>query len=99
MRKNLAGIPDIPGMTETAPTTSPGPPRGHPAAPSRARRTQVQAAYRRRVAAGRVVIGVELDAAVLDLLVRLRWLDERTANDKAAIGRAVAAMLCETARR
>lgn len=40
---------------------------------------------------------VELDGDVIDLLVRLRWLAEKDAADRRAVGRAISAMLRDTA--
>jgi hypothetical protein len=57
-----------------------------------------QARYRARSRNGRVVVSVEVDERLLDLLVRLRWLREAAAGDRAAIGRALQAMLRDAAR-
>jgi hypothetical protein len=62
------------------------------------RRTR-QRAYRARLRARRILVGVEVDAAIVDLLCRLRWLREADAGDRARIGQAVAAMLREAASR
>jgi len=62
-------------------------------------RARWQRAWRRRRAAGVMVVPVEIDAAVLDLLITTGWLAELEAGDKAAIGRAIAAMLKDAARR
>ena len=52
-----------------------------------------QRAYRKRVKASCVVVPVEVDAAIVDLLVRLRWLREREAGDRGKIGQAISALL------
>ena len=65
--------------------------------PKPARRAR-QARYRQRVAAGRMAITVEVDAAILDLLVRSEWLNEEVAGDKLAIGDAIARLLAATAK-
>jgi hypothetical protein len=45
-----------------------------------------------------VVISVEVNAAVLDLLVRTRWLGEREAGERVAIGRAIGRLLADAAK-
>jgi len=70
------------------------PPRRPPARSSR--RSAAQRAYRARQRAGRIVAPVEVGADVVDLLVRLGWLAEHEADDKVAIGKAIAAMLAAT---
>jgi hypothetical protein len=62
-------------------------------------RRQRQRAYRARLAAGRILVGVEVDAAIVDFLVRLHWLREGDAGSRAKIGAAVGAMLADAARR
>ena len=42
---------------------------------------------------------VEFDASVLDLLVKLHWLQEGEASDRDAVGRAIGAMVADAARR
>jgi hypothetical protein len=50
-------------------------------------------AYRARLRDGRMCVLVDVDGAVLARLVALGWLLESESADKAAIGRAVAAMI------
>jgi hypothetical protein len=45
------------------------------------------------------VIQIEVGAEVLDLLIRLRWLADADAGDKAAVGSAITRMLQDAARR
>jgi hypothetical protein len=72
------------------------PPRKGTGSVGQAERTR---RYRRRQANGRAVYPVEADGDVVGLLIRLHWLDERDASDKAAVGRAIARMLADAARR
>jgi hypothetical protein len=74
-------------------------PVARPGARSRARRAARDRRHRQRMRDGRTVVGVEIDARVLELLVRLRWLAERDAADRGAVGQAIAAMLQDAARR
>jgi hypothetical protein len=67
------------------------------AAASSGRRTR-QARYRGRLRAGRILAPVEVDAAVVDFLVRLHWLREGDAASRAQIGAAVGAMLREASK-
>jgi hypothetical protein len=53
--------------------------------------------YRQRVRAHKVVVGVEIDEQLLGLLIRLHWLQERDAADRAAIAAALARMLADAA--
>jgi hypothetical protein len=62
-----------------------------------ARHTRRQRVYRSRVRNGLTVIPVEVGADILDLLVRLRWLDDRLADDRNAVGRAITRMLLDVA--
>jgi hypothetical protein len=48
--------------------------------------------------AGRAVARVEYDGAVLDMLVRLGWLADDAATDGAAVGKAISALLFDTAK-
>jgi hypothetical protein len=66
---------------------------------ARLRRTNRQRAYRSRVRNGQTVAPVEVDADIVDLLVRLRWLDDRRAGDRNAVGQAISRMLVDAARR
>jgi hypothetical protein len=55
--------------------------------------------YRRRIKAGLMLVGVEVDAAILDLLCRTGWLAESGAADKGAIGLAISEILREASTR
>ena len=46
-----------------------------------------------------ITVLVEVDADVLDLLITTRWLAEPEAGDRGAIGRAIAAMITDAAKR
>jgi hypothetical protein len=48
---------------------------------------------------GEAVALVPYDGAVLDLLVRLRWLAEADVADKVKVGAAISAMLRDAAKR
>jgi hypothetical protein len=48
--------------------------------------------------AGRAVARVEYDGAVLDMLVRLGWLVDGAATDGAAVGRAITALIADSAK-
>jgi len=62
--------------------------------PSADRRRDRNARHRRRCKAGRIVpLDFDIGAAVLAMLIRTHWLDERAAGDRRAIGRALPAML------
>ena len=60
------------------------------------RRRARQRAYRKRLRESRVIVSVEVDAATLDLLLRLGWLRERDAADRQAVGAAIAELLRAT---
>jgi hypothetical protein len=55
--------------------------------------------FRQRRRAGKAVALVEFDAAVIDLLVRTAWLPPDESHDRDAVGRALAAMVADAARR
>ena len=55
--------------------------------------------YRQRQRDGRAVAPVEFDAAVVDFLVRTAWLPPDEISDRSAVGKAIAAMLQDAARR
>jgi hypothetical protein len=57
------------------------------------------ARFRARRKAGIAVAAVEYDAAVIDFLIRTHWLLEGEAPDRAAVGRAIGAMIAASARR
>jgi len=44
------------------------------------------------------MVPVEVGAEILDLLVRLGWLDAALADDRAEIGKAIGAMIADAAR-
>jgi hypothetical protein len=78
-------------------TTSTG--RRRPPSAGGRRRTLARARrHRARRKAGRATYQVEVDAAVLDLLVRLHWIEDRDVTDAAAVSRAIAALLADAAR-
>jgi hypothetical protein len=56
------------------------------------------ARWRSRAEAGKVVVGVEVGADVVDWLIRVQWLAERDAADRGAIGEAITAMLQDATR-
>ena len=62
-------------------------------------RARWQRTWRRRVKAGLIVVPVEVDSAILDLLIRTGWLGESGASDKAAIGRAIGEILRDASTR
>jgi 5-methylcytosine-specific restriction endonuclease McrA len=64
----------------------------------RSRRAAWQRAYRRRQAARRAVVSVEIDGGLVELLIALRWIDETQADDRKAIGDAIDRLLSDTAR-
>jgi hypothetical protein len=55
--------------------------------------------YRQRPQRGERLALVPYDGAVLDMLIRLRWLSEVDAGDKGKVGAAIAALLQDTSRR
>jgi len=57
------------------------------------------ARYRARQRNGKAVYAVELGGEELDWLIKLQWLQECEASEKAAVGRAIGAMLADAARR
>jgi hypothetical protein len=67
----------------------------HADPPSRDR----HARHRARRKAGVAVALVEYDGAVLDWLVRLHWLDEASASNRAAVGDAISRMVAASAKR
>ena len=60
--------------------------------------TRWQRNYRRRQKAGVMLVGVEVDGAILDLLCRNGWVSEASAADKAAVGHAITSLLADAAR-
>jgi hypothetical protein len=63
----------------------------------RARRAAEQQRYRANVAAGRRIARAPYDAAVLDYLIAMRWLDPKHAGDAGKIGEAYFKVLREAA--
>jgi hypothetical protein len=66
---------------------------------TRAARAAKQARYRLRAKLGEASFPVAIGPAVVDLLVRAKWLPDRDAYDPIRIAEAAAAMLRDTARR
>ena len=58
-----------------------------------------KARYRKRQVCGVVSVPVEVDAAVVDFLIRTEWLTEREAADRRAVGAAVSRVLKDSAAR
>jgi hypothetical protein len=63
-----------------------------------ARHTNRQRVYRSRVRNGQMVAPVEVGAEIVDLLVRLRWLDDRLAGERTVVGTAITRMLVDAAK-
>jgi hypothetical protein len=61
--------------------------------------TRRQQRYRRRLRDGVMPITVEVDAAIVDLLVETRWLGERDCGDRAKIAAALNEMLVDAATK
>lgn len=65
--------------------------------PRAARRSTARAARNKRYAqrrrSGRLVLAIEIDESVIDLLIRTEWLNERDADDRGALERALQRML------
>jgi hypothetical protein len=55
--------------------------------------------FRRRRRAGIACTTVEYTAEVIDMLIRLAWLDEASASDRAAVGSAISRLVADAARR
>lgn len=64
-------------------------------APGESRRQR----YRRRQALGLGIAPVEFDATIVDFLVRTSWLPADETHDRALVGRAIAALIKDSARR
>ncbi len=63
----------------------------------RQRRLQQQR-HRQRAREGRAVYPVEIGDEVLTMLISFNWLAECDQHDRAAVGRAIAAMLSDAAK-
>ena len=61
----------------------------------RTRRSEATRRWRRRARNGRAVYLVEVDGAVIDFLVRMRWLLEEDARDRCKV---VARLLADAAQ-
>ncbi len=64
----------------------------------RALRREQQRRHRARLRHGRRAYVIELSEPVLDMLVRLHWIDDRATADDRAISRAVTALLNDAAK-
>jgi hypothetical protein len=60
-------------------------------------RSARQVRWRQRVRDGVAVYAVEIDARVLDMLVRSNWLSDGDSSDREAVGRALTAFLRDCA--
>lgn len=70
---------------------------GRPPDPQTVAAARRARAYRKRAAIGAIVIGVEVDAGVIGLLLRTGWLDESAIADRVATGQAISALLRDAA--
>ena len=52
---------------------------------------------REKFATGPIIVPVPIGGPVLNTLIGLRWLDDRQAEDRVAVGDAIAAMLSDLA--
>jgi hypothetical protein len=67
--------------------------------PSADRRRERNSRHRQRCRAGRMVpLDFDVNREVIDMLVRTRWLADRDAGDRHAIGRALRRMLESAAK-
>jgi hypothetical protein len=57
------------------------------------------ARFRARRRDGKACYVVELGGEELQFLIRLHWLNENEASDRAAVGKALGAMVADAARR
>jgi hypothetical protein len=64
---------------------------------NRARRRAAQRRYRRRQRSGVMVLAVEVNAEVLDFVIRTAWAKD--GDGAAELGRAVGRMLADAAKR
>ena len=65
----------------------------------REKRRLAQQRYRRRFDDGRFTVTVEIDGAVVEMLIASRWLGPGECDDRKKVATAIAAMLAEAARR
>lgn len=65
----------------------------------REKRRLAQQRYRRRFDDGRFTVTVEIDGAVVEMLIASRWLGPGECDDREKIAKALAAMVAEAARR
>jgi hypothetical protein len=65
----------------------------------RRRARERQRACRRRQRNGHALYQVEAGGAVLDMLIRLRWLPENDANNDRRVAQAIANLLADAAQR
>jgi hypothetical protein len=63
-----------------------------------ARRRARTRRYRQRARVGRMCITVEVDAGIIDMLCRLRWLPAREFHERREIAAAIGALLAAAAR-
>jgi hypothetical protein len=63
----------------------------------REQRRQRNRRLRARRKACRIAVTIEVDAAVIRFLVRLRWLDEKLAADRREVGKAITRMFAYAA--
>jgi hypothetical protein len=59
---------------------------------------QRQARHRARQQRHVIVVPVELDELTIGWLVRLRWIEDKRADDRNALGQAIAALLLDAAQ-
>lgn len=79
-------------------TTGISSPRAAPATAAEAERRRKRR-YRERVRDHRVVVGLDVGEVEIEFLIRHRWLAEADCGDRHQIGRAIAALLADAARR
>jgi len=63
----------------------------------REQRRLAQRDYRRRLDAGHITVVVEIDNAVIEMLVTNRWLLDCECDDRKKIGAALSAMVADAA--
>jgi hypothetical protein len=54
--------------------------------------------YRKRLCDNRAVVQIELGCEIVDMLVRLQWINERYLGDKRAIADAIERLLTASAK-